>query len=304
MSRWTCHRERGSLAALRLAGWLVAHLGYGLGYALTWPIAGYFFLSAPRQRRATRRFLRRALGREPGWAELFRSFRVFAATLLDRLFLLRGETAGFELRVEGMELLQARIAAGQGCILMGAHLGSFDALRAIAAPMPERPSGCPVEVVALMHGRQAEGATAFFESLGGAQAVRVIPLGQPEAMLQAKECLERGGLVGILADRGFGSGKVARIPFLGAPAPFPLGPHILAGVLGAPVLIAYGVWTGRRRYTLRFEDFTERVTLDRRDRQAQLEALAAAYAGRIEAVARRFPHNWFNFYDFWEEMPA
>lgn len=296
--KWTRQKERGSVAALRLMAWIVVRLGYGFGYALLWPIAVYFFLSSPRQRRAVRLFQRRALGREPGLSDRFRPFFIFSATLLDRLFLRGDRFQDYDLRVFGLDQLNRHIARGQGCILLGAHLGSFNAMHAVAD------TGCPVEVVALMHQQNATKSASFFAEWDPRQAAAIIPLGQPDAMLRAKECLERGGLVGILADRTPGTGKVVRIPFLGDPAAFPLGPHILAGVLDAPVMIAFGVWTGRRRYEVHFEPFADRIVVDRRSRQAQLEGVTARYAAHIEDVARRFPYNWFNFYDFWEEMDA
>ncbi|KAA2213056.1 LpxL/LpxP family acyltransferase [Teichococcus oryzae] len=301
---WQRQRERGSLGALRLMGWVITRLGYRAAWLLLYPITGYFLLSSPRQRRAARLFLGRALGREAGWRDLFRLFFTFSATLLDRVFLLDGQRRGFRIEVQGMEALDARIAAGRGCILLGAHIGSFDALRAVAD------AGCPVEVVALMHGDHAAISRDFFAQHAASRHTTVIPLGQPDAMLRAKECLDRGGLVGILADRApampgrTGGMRVVHVPFLGRPAAFPEGPHILAGVLGAPVMLAYGVWTGPRRYQVRFEPFAERIVLDRRRRQEAIAEAAAAYALRIEAVARAYPYNWFNFHDFWEEMDA
>jgi predicted LPLAT superfamily acyltransferase len=115
---WTRQRERGSLAALRLMAWIVMRLGYRVGYGLLYPIAAYFFLSSPLQRQAVRRFQCRALGREPTWREVFRSFFVFSATLLDRLFLVDGKRHGYQLKVVGLDLLNERIARGQGCILL------------------------------------------------------------------------------------------------------------------------------------------------------------------------------------------
>ena len=296
MTGWSRQRERGSAAAVRLMAWIIARLGWRASHALLYPITAYFLLSSPRQRHAARRFLRRARGREPGLGDLFGQYFAFAATLLDRAFLLSGRTEDYEISTQGLDALQARIAEGRGCILLGAHLGSFEAMRALAD------RGCPVEVAALMHDEHAATATAFFAALCPRRAATVISLGQPDAMLRAKECLERGGLVGILADRAPGGGKVVRVPFLGAPAAFPVGPHVLAGVLGAPVMLAFGLWRGTRRYEVRFEHFAERIVLERgAGRQASLAASVARYAARLDEVARTFPGNWFNFYDFWEE---
>ncbi|HWX46597.1 MAG TPA: hypothetical protein VNZ61_00905 [Roseomonas sp.] len=295
---WTTQRERGNAAALRLMGWIITRLGWRAAWLLLYPITAYFFVSSPRQRAAARCFLRRALGREPSLADQFRQYFTFSATLLDRVFLLDGRHEGYDIRVVGLDLLKARIAEGQGCILLGAHLGSFDAMRAVAD------GGCPVEVVALMHAEHAAISAAFFARQAAGTRTAVIPLGRPDAMLRAKECLERGGLVGILADRTPHQGKVAHAPFLGRPAAFPEGPHILAAVLGAPVMLAYGVWTGPRRYEVHFEPFAERILLNRARRREDLAAAVGHYAARIEVVARAFPYNWFNFYDFWQEMEA
>ncbi len=299
---WQRQRERGSAGALRLMGWIITRLGYRTAFALLYPIAAYFLLSAPRQRQAARLFLNRALGRPAGWRDLFRLFFTFSATLLDRVFLLDGRRQGFRIEVTGREALDAHIGAGRGCILLGAHIGCFDALRAVAE------TGCPVEVVALMHGDHAAISSDFFAQWSASRHTTIIPLGQPDAMLRAKECLERGGLVGILADRvpetpgRVGGTRVTRVPFLGRPAAFPDGPHILAGVLGAPVMMAYGVWTGPRRYQVCFEPFADRIALDRHRRPQAIAEAVAAYAARVEAMARAFPYNWFNFHDFWEEM--
>jgi hypothetical protein len=92
------------------------------------------------------------------------------------------------------------------------------------------------------------------------------------------------------------------VPFLGAPAPLPLGPHVLAGMLGAPVMLAFGIWRGPRRYLVRFEPFADDPgTPGRGNRNAAAAERAARYAARLEELCRVHPYNWFNFHDFWEE---
>ncbi|TPG53523.1 hypothetical protein EAH89_16265 [Roseomonas nepalensis] len=295
---WTRERERGG-AALRLMAWIARRMGWRFSHALLYPVTAWFMLSAPaRQRESMRRFQRRALGREPGWADLWRPYFAFAATMLDRVYLLQGRTKGFEIAVTGLEALDAHIAAGWGCVLLGAHFGSFEAMRALAD------RGCPVEVMAFMYEANARLANAVFSALSPEKAERVVALGRADSMLRAKECLERGGLVGILADRrpAVGEDRVVPVPFLGAAAPLPAGPHILAAVLGAPVMLAFGVWRGPRRYEIRFEEFAARVVLRRGAREADLRDSVLRYAARLEAMARAHPANWFNFYDFWEEL--
>jgi predicted LPLAT superfamily acyltransferase len=112
--------------------------------------------------------------------------------------------------------------------------------------------------------------------------------------------VERGEIVGILADRAPRQHKTVTVPFLGEPADFPAGPLILAAALGTPVVLFFGIRTGNRRYEVHFEQFADRVTVDRSRRAEDLATWVRRYAARLETYARRYPFNWFNFYDFWE----
>ena len=291
---WTREPERGSRFLLRLMVRITLGLGWRVGHALLYPITAYFLLSSARARAASREFLALALGREPGFAELFRHFFTFASTILDRVFLLTGRTEGYDIRVEGLGHLEARIAEGRGCLLLGSHLGSFEVLRALAD------QGCPVPVRALMYEENAVRLAGVFEALNPGRAASIIRIGSPGALLQVKEALAGGELVGILGDRIVRGEKVVTARFLGRPATFPAGPVVLASVLAVPVVLFFGVQRGGRRYDIRFEPFSDRVELRREARQAEVTAWVQRYAGALEAAARAHPYNWFNFYDFWD----
>ena len=68
-----------------------------------------------------------------------------------------------------------------------------------------------------------------------------------------------------------------------------------------PVVLAFGLWEGPRRYRVRFEPFADPAEACRSARGAAAAERAARYAARLEAVCRAHPYNWFNFHDFWEE---
>ena len=89
-----------------------------------------------------------------------------------------------------------------------------------------------------------------------------------------------------------------QVPFLGKPAPFPIGPLFLAHLLQCPVYLFFCVKAGKR-YTIRMERFADRIALPRKDRDEALRAWLERYAGAVEAQCRATPLQWFNFYDFW-----
>ncbi|MGC8476319.1 MAG: hypothetical protein ACP5NP_08195, partial [Acetobacteraceae bacterium] len=215
---WNRRAERGSGWLIALMVWLSLHLGWRFGRVLLVPITAYFVVAAPAARRASLRFLRHATGRTPGPWLRFRHVFAFSTMLLDRLFFLTGRTGGFRLEAEGVAALETALAEGRGAILLGAHLGSFEALRAYGR-------GAPVPVRMMMYRANRGGFSARLERLDPRFAEAVIPLGRPEAMLAAREALARGEILGILADRApdptAQPERLVAVPFLGAPAGFP-----------------------------------------------------------------------------------
>ncbi len=270
--------------------------GWRTGQLLIHPIALYFFLFSQHARAASRGFLARVLSRTPTEADVLRHIFSYSCVLYDRIFLLSNRTGGFVIDEAGLADLTNALAQSRGCLLFGAHLGSFEALRCFG-----RKSPVPVKV--LMYRDNSGPYTNLVEALDPSLQQDIIDIGKPDSMLRVRESLQRGEMVGILADRAPGGDKMLAVPFLGAPAAFPTGPLRLAAALGAPVVLFFGVRTGPRRYTVCFEHFADRVALDPSDRTAQTVMWLERYTRRLEHHCRRYPFNWFNFYDFWDDRP-
>ncbi len=91
--------------------------------------------------------------------------------------------------------------------------------------------------------------------------------------------------------------------FLGAPAPFPVGPYILASLFQCPVYLLFSLGRGRSP-EIHFELFRESIRLPRNGRDRALAELASDYARRLEHYCLEAPLEWFNFYDFWQKEPS
>ena len=295
MSHWSSQRERGSRGAVRLILWIALHLGRTPARALLYPITLYFLVKATPQRRASRQFLSRVLGRPARLVDVARHIHSFAATILDRVFLLAGRRERLDIRLHDPQLVLDRVAAGQGFLLLGSHLGSFEVLRALAideARMPLR---------ILMYPAHNRILTELLHALNPAVAASVIPLDGPQPLLAVHESVAAGHAVGLLGDRHRSGEATVRCDFLGARAAFPTGPLSLAAVAGAPVVLFFGLYRGGNRYDVHFELLAERVELGPRPRrEAALRHWVQQYADRLAHYTRDAPFNWFNFYDFWE----
>ena len=290
---WLEQRERGTLAAMRLMTWLTLTLGYRFGRALLYPICLYFWLFSPAARRASHDFLARAYARAPGTRDVFRHFHAFASTLLDRIEILAGNAARFQVRLHGTEVLESLRGDNRGCLLLGSHLGSFEILRVIGE---SRGHLC---VNLVMHQGNSRQMNRWLHGLAPELAKRIIAPGQPETLLRVRECLERGEMVAMLGDRVFGEERTVTCEFLGARARFPAGPILAAAILQVPVVTFFCLYRGARSYDAHFELLVEQLEAGRGMRDEAVARCVSRYASRLEAHARAAPENWFNFYDFW-----
>ena len=290
---WLEQRERGTLAAMRLMTWLTLTLGYRFGRALLYPICLYFWLFSPAARRASRDFLARACARPPRTRDVFRHFHAFASTLLDRIEILAGNAAGFQVRLHGTEVLESLRGDNRGCLLLGSHLGSFEILRVIGE------SWGHLCVNLVMQQGNARQMNRWLHGLAPELAKRIIAPGQPETLLRVRECLERGELVAMLGDRVFGEERTVTCEFLGARARFPAGPILAAALLRVPVVTFFCLYRGARSYDAHFELLVEQIEAGRGMRDEAVARCVSRYASRLEVHARAAPENWFNFYDFW-----
>lgn len=293
---WQARPEGGGRFAIWLIRGIALRLGRPVARALLYPITLYFLLARGPERRASRAFLGRALGRPARWRDLARHLHCFSATILDRVFLLSGRAGELDVRVHGLAPVAAVLDQRRGVLLLGAHLGSFEALRVLAR---ERPG---LELRVLLHRSQNPALTTLLEALDPAIADTVLDAGLPgpELVLAIAAALQRRALVGMLADRARAGEAVCLHPFLGAPAPFPLAPMRIAAATGVPVVAAFGLYRGGNRYDLVFELLAPGGPVPRAGREDYARSLQQAYVELLERQVRATPWNWFNFYDFWQ----
>jgi predicted LPLAT superfamily acyltransferase len=273
-SEWTRRSERGSTPLIKFMVWFSLNLGRAPARILLRIIAAYFLLFGGAARRASRDYLSRCLGRAPTLAEVYRLFFSFAATIHDRIFFLKGRFELFDISLRGTELFDP-----SGALLMGAHLGSFEALRAAAHGHAHRP------VAMAMYEDNSRRINAVLGAIDPSLQNDIVALGHLDSMLVLRARLDAGALVGVLADRTLGDEAVIDVEFLGSPAPFPTGPMRMAAALRRKVFFMTGLYRGGNRYEIQFEplaDFTGIDGTERADRQQLVNAAVERFARRLE----------------------
>ena len=294
---WAHTPERGNALLLRMMTWISMQLGRRAGRVLLHLVAGYFLLFAPASRRASGRYLARALGRAPHWRDCYRHFFTFAATIHDRVYLINRRFELFDIEVHGEDTLRRLLADGNGLFLIGAHLGSFEVLRALGRKV------AGLHVAMVMHEGNAQKINATLNAINPQAVQDIIGLGHIDSMLKVSERLDEGCAVGMLADRTSANDALYPVQILGTNTHLPRGPFRMAAVLRRPVVFMTGLYLGGNRYAIHFDPLADFSKIAREQREAALEAAVTRYAALLDQYCRKAPYNWFNFFDFWQSAP-
>jgi len=278
--------------------WISLRLGRRVARGVLHLIAAYFLLFAPSSRRASSDYLRRALGRPARWRDLYQHFFTFAATIHDRVYLVNRRFDLFDFEVHGEDALRRLLANRKGLFLMGAHLGSFEVIRALGRKDTD------LRVAMLMHEDNAQKINAMLSAINPEAVQDIIGLGRLDSMLQVQERLDSGAAVGMLADRTLGDDTLYPVQILGATVHLPSGPLRMAALLRCPVVFMAGLYLGGNRYAIHFDTLADFTNVARGQRDAAVQAALARYAALLDQYCRKAPYNWFNFFDFWQAAPT
>ncbi len=292
--QWVQEQERSHAPIIRFMVWISLTLGRRAGRVVLHGIAAYFVLFSPQARRASRTYLTRALGRHAGWADGYRHVLGFASTIHDRVYLLNDQFDRFVIEKHGEQALMAAMRKQSGVLLIGAHLGSFEVLRATGR------GHAGLKVAMLMYQENARKLNATLAAINPKAMDDIIALGRIDSMLEVRDKLDAGYAVGMLVDRSLGGDATRQANFLDHPANFPMGPWRMAAMLRRPVFFMTGLYMGGNRYQIHFEPLADFSSVERKGRDAAIGLAVDRYAECLSRYCRKAPYNWFNFFDFWQ----
>ena len=225
--------------------------------------------------------------------QVYANHYAFGQIIIDRFARYAGRR--FEISITNNEAFNRIATQDGGAFILGSHTGNFEFCGYCLHSTSKR-------LNALVFGGETATVMANRAQMWQRNNIRMIPVADDLSHLfTIHNAIEAGEIVCLTADRVFGSPKTIRRSFLGQPAAFPVGPFATAQCLHVPVLAIFVMKTGWNAYHVDVNDLSlteaECRTLKRRE---QIERLADKYVAALEKNVRRFPAQWFNYYDFWE----
>lgn len=213
--------------------------------------------------------------------ELFHEFAMCFSDLVSTNRQPAARLAGLVGSVSGTDRV---VGLRGGVISLTAHVGNWELAGRLLAHRAARATHV---VVAEEEGRALE---RWVRRNG--DGVHFVTRSRPTVSLGLVAALRRGEVVALQGDRALGTRGDALVPFFGEPAPFPLGPFLLAGAVGVPIVPAFCILGEDHRYRVI-------VPEPLRVRPGRERDALADWVCHLEGVVSERPTHWFNFFDIW-----
>lgn len=289
MAAWK-GKTRGGLLGYKIFVFILKYLGLRAAYLLLVFVSFYFCLFAPSSTKAIYSFFRKRLkkGRIQSIWAIYRTYFSFGQALIDRTAALAGQTDKFTYDFDGEEHIQNIAKEGKGGVLISFHGGNWS----MAGSMLEDNVGSIARINIVMLEAEHQKIKAFLERIQVKQAANIIGIGEDFShIIKMGTALTNGELLCMHGDRFLPGAETVEVDFLGAKAHLPAGPFQLITRMKVPysIVFAFKETVGHYHYysTPPFKDSTS------------IEAAAQYFATSVEEKIKKYPYQWYNFYDFW-----
>ncbi|MEO9891975.1 lipid A biosynthesis acyltransferase [Aurantibacter sp.] len=284
-------KSRGNLLGYKIYIFVLKNFGVNGAYTLLHFIVLYYFLFSWRGSKAIYQYFRKRLGYS--WIKsigsIYKNYYKLGQTLSDRVTVSTGFRTLFKYTHDGIEKIDNLLQKKQGGILISGHVGNFEISHYF---LENRYSINKISMVTTE--AEQKNIQEYLAQMSMDTALELILVKDDMShIFEIHAALDKGGLVVITGDRFLPGSKYLTENFMGAPAKFPLGPFRLASRLNVPVLFVYVMKGKKRNYQL----YARQAEAKGRDAQALLKE----YTESMEWVLKKYPIQWFNYFDFWED---
>jgi predicted LPLAT superfamily acyltransferase len=292
MASWK-GQSKGTPLGYRIFIFLIRHFGIKSAYLLLRFVSFYYSLfSAKKHQYFYFQNILRKSKRRAFWSIVKNNY-VFGQVLIDKVAALSGNAKGFSYDFDGEEYLHQMKSGG---FLIGAHMGNWE----IAGELLKR---LDIKVHILMYENEKENIKSLLNQVESEKTMNIITLSDDMSHIIAiKNAMDNNELVVIHGDRFADGAPYIEAQLMGHQAKFPYGPYYLVARFNKPVSFVFAFKETSKHYHF----YATKPKLypkvrNLKDRKLISGQILSEYIPHLEDKIRKYPHQWFNFYDFWEQ---
>jgi len=290
-------KTRGGLTGYKIFVTVLKYSGLLSAYFLLRFVALYFFLFNPRSFSIIFRFYRKRFGYGffKSVLSVYSNYYRFGQVLLDRIAVMAGFNARFNFTFEGEHYLRKMVEDKTGGLLISGHTGNFE----MAGYMLER---LKTEINVIMFDAEHEKIKEYLSTVADRNYRIIVIRDDNSHIFEINNALSNKQIVCIHGDRFLKGSKKMKSEFFGEDAFFPTGPFYMAMKFNVPVSFVFAMKEKRNSYHFFASPpkyYQQEGQQSKRDQT--ILKIIKEYICEMEKTVRKYPTQWFNYYNFWEK---
>jgi len=283
-------KSKGTVLGYKIFIFFIRKLGVRAAYGLLYFVALYYIFFAGKSTRSIYYYFRKRLkyARIKSFFSIYKSYYVFGKTIIDKAAISSGLKNRFTHECDGVENIIDLLDKKQGGIMISAHVGNFEIAEFFFEEIDTRS-----QISLVTTDAEHKNIKEYMEKVTMRSNVKFILVKDDMShIFEINNALSNGELVCFTGDRYMKGQKVLTESLMGKEANFPAGPFLLASRLNVPVLFVYVMKETNKHYHL----YARQAEVKNRD----AEGLLKKYTESVEWMLKKYPLQWFNYFDFWE----
>jgi predicted LPLAT superfamily acyltransferase len=291
MSLWH-GKSKGTKAGYQIFVWVLKNFGVFPGYFLLRFVALYYFLFSWKSSGAIYHLYHKKLGysRIASIFKVYKNYYLLGQCIIDKVVVMSGIKNRFTYEFDGVENLKEIVSLKKGGILLSAHIGNWDVAGHFFKQL-----NTSIHIV--MYDGEQEQIKEYLDNITGKKSINIIFIKNDLSHIyKISEALMKNELVCMHADRFLEGNKTITADFLGEKARFPAGPFILASRFKVPVSYVFAVKESNLHYHL----FGSKIkSYDHVEKAMVMPKMLLEFTHEMEEKVKKYPEQWFNYYNFW-----
>ncbi|MBW4362080.1 LpxL/LpxP family acyltransferase [Flavobacterium taihuense] len=291
MSQWD-GKSKGTVLGYKIFVFFIKNVGVKSAYLILYFVASYYFIFLKKSNTSIFYYFRKRLGYSYFKSKrmVFNSYYTFGQTIIDKIAIGAGLKNKFTYEHDGREILIKLLEEKKGGVLISAHIGNFEIAEHFFSEIDVN-----FQISLVTTDLEHSTIKKYLESITHKPTVNFILIGDDLShIFEINSALARNELVCFTGDRYFEGVKSLSENLLGEEALFPAGPFLIASRLKVPVVFVYVMKEPNLHYHL----YTREAKVIHRDEKGLLKE----YAESVETMVKRYPLQWFNYFDFWNQI--
>lgn len=291
MSQWD-GKSKGTVLGYKIFVFFIKKIGIKSAYFILYFVATYYYIFLKKSNASIFYYFNKRLGYSylKSKRMVFNSYYTFGQTIIDKISISAGMKNRFTYEHDGGEIIINLLNEKKGGVLISAHIGNFEIAEHFFGEIDVN-----FQINLVTTDLEHSEIKQYLEKITQKPSIKFIIISDDLShIFEINAALAKNELVCFTGDRYFEGVKSLSANLLGQEAKFPAGPFLIASRLKVPVVFVYVMKEPNLHYHL----YTREAKMKHRDEVGLLKA----YTESVETMIKKYPLQWFNYFDFWNQL--